>query len=202
MTDTPVTILDHIERIAVPGLMFDRPANEYSSLVCFWEGMTFLYSIAKKCDMGGKRILDSAGEVKVISFGSDHRLDRIPTNLLSCVFQPNKGSRNRSSDQFQSEQDAAEGTEMICPSFGRVCSAGWSICIPLVVRRSPSPAVGRNQSDVRCPHDKSPNRNGHKEARKVTKSRDCEPSPAGPVFRAFLCLFVAIDLSHLLPLAF
>lgn len=60
------TVIDHIDNITVPGLIFDEPANEYWALTCLKEGMGFLYRQAKHCDDAVRARVNPKGD---FSFG-------------------------------------------------------------------------------------------------------------------------------------
>jgi hypothetical protein len=62
-TPNPVdeTILDYIDNIRVPGRVFDQPANEYWALLCWREGMQFLYTQVKRFDERTRQTLNPGG---------------------------------------------------------------------------------------------------------------------------------------------
>ena len=85
MSTAVVTVLDHIDKIAVPGNMFEQPANEYWALVCLRQGMEFLYRQAQQCD----RVLNqhnSDGNLEVWRMGNLPEMRAVPTGLLTCAF--------------------------------------------------------------------------------------------------------------------
>ena len=86
MTDTPTTVLDHIDNIVVPGKVFAEPNNEYWALLCFWEGMEFLYGLSKKCDEAVKRSLNPDDKWRVVAMGNLSGLNQVPKNLLNCSY--------------------------------------------------------------------------------------------------------------------
>ena len=80
------TVIDYIDNITVPGLVFDKPANEYWALICLKEGMEFLYRQAKHCDDAVKARVNPKGNLKCYSFGNLPEFQGIPMGLLTCSF--------------------------------------------------------------------------------------------------------------------
>lgn len=85
-TDTTITILDHIDKITVPGNVFEEPANEYWALICLRHGMEFLYHQALRCDQTVKQQLNPDGNVHVFRSGNFPEFARVPRTLLTCAF--------------------------------------------------------------------------------------------------------------------
>ena len=85
-TDPPVTILDHIDNIAVPGNVFAEPANEYWALVWLWDGMEFLYHQVRRCDEVVRQKVNPVGNVR-FTFGGNLPLPQpVPQTLLTSAF--------------------------------------------------------------------------------------------------------------------
>jgi hypothetical protein len=82
----PVTILDHIDQITVPGAVFDKPTNEFWALVCLRDGMEFLYRQAQRCDQAVRQRLNPAGNVRFYSAGNMPDFPELPMALLTCGF--------------------------------------------------------------------------------------------------------------------
>jgi hypothetical protein len=82
----PVTILDHIDNIAVPGDVFRQPVNEYWALVCFRQGMEFLYRQAARCDQVVKQRVNPDDKLHIVSYGNLPESGDIPKALLTCAF--------------------------------------------------------------------------------------------------------------------
>ena len=79
------TVMDHINKISVPGDMFSRPANEYWELICLKEGLNFLNNQVAKCEENVKQRYD-ASKGNLTCFGNDPLLAGIPQTLLTCAF--------------------------------------------------------------------------------------------------------------------
>jgi hypothetical protein len=86
MPNAPVTTLDHVDQIVVPGRVFEKPVNEFWTLICFWQGMEFLYRQANKCDEAATKILNPEGKHQTSCSASFPALDGLPKALLSCSF--------------------------------------------------------------------------------------------------------------------
>jgi hypothetical protein len=85
-TDTTVTVLDHVERITVPGNPFHEAANEYWALICLHHGMEFLYDQALRSDEAVKRPVNPSGNARFFASGNDPAFDQVPKALLTCAF--------------------------------------------------------------------------------------------------------------------
>lgn len=83
-TNTTITVLDHIDKITVPGNPFKEPANEYFALICLSQGMEFLYRQAKRIDDGINQHLGKV--VQLAASGSSPFFDGVPRQLLTCSF--------------------------------------------------------------------------------------------------------------------
>jgi hypothetical protein len=81
-----VTILDDIEKIAVPGRVFENPANEYWALVCLRDGMEFLYRQALRFDRVVKQRVNPASNVRFFHMGNLPDFPQLPITLLTCGF--------------------------------------------------------------------------------------------------------------------
>ncbi|MGE0374797.1 MAG: hypothetical protein AB7I48_03330 [Planctomycetaceae bacterium] len=81
-----VTVLDYVENIAVPGNVFQKPANEYWALICLHEGMEFLYRQSKRCDEAATQVENPAGNLRVVAYGNVPTFSQIPKGLLTCAF--------------------------------------------------------------------------------------------------------------------
>ena len=84
--DTPITILDHIDNIAVPGNVFAEPANEYWALVWLHQGMEFLYHQVHRCDEAARQQVNTKGNVRIMCSGNFPGLPEVPQGLLTCAF--------------------------------------------------------------------------------------------------------------------
>lgn len=82
--EAPVTVLDHIDKIEVPGDVFKEPANEFWALVCLWNGLEFLNHQAAKCEGVVNGNLDP--RFKVHSFNMFPGIDGTAKTLLTCAF--------------------------------------------------------------------------------------------------------------------
>lgn len=85
-TDTPVTILDHIDNITAPGNVFQEPANEYWALICLQHGMELLYHQAHECEQAVKQRVNPNGNVRYFGSGNSPTFDQVPQTLLTCWF--------------------------------------------------------------------------------------------------------------------
>ncbi len=70
LTDAPLTVLDHIDNIVVPGDVFAEPVNEYWALVWLREGMEYLGATI------GRERNDAANLVEI----SQKKVDRARPN--------------------------------------------------------------------------------------------------------------------------
>lgn len=86
MNNSQHTILDHIDNITVPGSVFKNPVNEYWALICLWEGMSFLYHQAKRCDEALRSRVNPDDTIKYMSMGNLPEFHDIPKALLTCAF--------------------------------------------------------------------------------------------------------------------
>jgi len=86
MNDPEYTILDHMDNIVVPGLVFKKPTNEYWALVCLRDGMNFLYRQAKCCDGAIKSRVNPKDNIKYMGIGNLPEFQDIPKSLLTCSF--------------------------------------------------------------------------------------------------------------------
>ncbi len=80
------TILDHIDNIKVPGDVFVNPTNEYWALICFKQGLDFLYKQVARIDEITRQKLNPAGNLKFFSYGNDPITADISKPLLTCSF--------------------------------------------------------------------------------------------------------------------
>lgn len=85
-TDTPVTILDHIDNIVVPGNVFAEPGNEYWALVWLRQGMEYLYHQVQRCDGVAKQQVNPNGNVRFWGSGNCPEFRQVPLGLLTCSF--------------------------------------------------------------------------------------------------------------------
>ena len=79
-------ILDHIDQIRVRGAVFKEPANEYWALVSLAKGLEFLANQVTQCETIVKNRVNSAGNLKVLSFGNLPEFTGLPMGLLTCSF--------------------------------------------------------------------------------------------------------------------
>lgn len=79
------TILDHIDKISVPGDVFTEPANEYWALLCLREGLSFLNHQVAKCEDIVKQQYPPS-QIKLACFGNHPLLECIPQTLITCAF--------------------------------------------------------------------------------------------------------------------
>jgi hypothetical protein len=95
MADGERTILDHIDGIEVPGLVFKEPANEYWQLSRLWHGMAFLYEQVARLDAvilervneeTRKRFGKGRSCHKIALFGNHSALADLPIALIECSF--------------------------------------------------------------------------------------------------------------------
>ncbi|MHC4174055.1 MAG: hypothetical protein ACYTBX_11660 [Planctomycetota bacterium] len=86
MNDPECTILDHMDNIVVPGLVFKNPTNEYWALICLRDGMNFLYRQAKCCDDAIKSRVNPKDNIKYMGIGNLPEFQGIPKSLLTCSF--------------------------------------------------------------------------------------------------------------------
>jgi len=86
MNNPQHTILDHIDNITVPGLVFKNPVNEYWALICLWGGMDFLYRQAKRCDDALRDRVNPNDTIKYMGMGNLPEFHGIPKALLACSF--------------------------------------------------------------------------------------------------------------------
>ncbi len=85
-TDPPVTILDHIDNIAVPGNVFAEPGNEYWALLWLWQGMEYLYCRVRQSDEFVKQQVNPDGNVRFHCSGNLPELQQVPQGLLTCAY--------------------------------------------------------------------------------------------------------------------
>jgi hypothetical protein len=81
-----VTVLDHIDNIAVPGNVFAPAVNEYWALVCLKHGMEFLYRQALRFDQVMNQRFNPAGNSRLFHMGNLPDLPEMPMTLLTCGF--------------------------------------------------------------------------------------------------------------------
>jgi hypothetical protein len=86
MNNPEHTILDYIDNIVVPGLVFKNPANEYYALVCLRDGMNFLYRNAKRCDDAIRSRVNPKDNLRYMGMGNLPEFQGIPQPLLTCSF--------------------------------------------------------------------------------------------------------------------
>ena len=86
METSESTILDHIDGIQVPGQVFERPANEYWALVCWRQGMEFLYNQVSVSDKIARENMNPDGNLKVVTWGNSPGLEGLPKGLITCAF--------------------------------------------------------------------------------------------------------------------
>ncbi len=86
MNNTEHTILDYIEDIIVPGLVFVRPVNEYWALICLREGMNYLFKQAFHCDNVVKQQRSLNRNTRFVGIGNLPDFQGIPKALLTCSF--------------------------------------------------------------------------------------------------------------------
>lgn len=81
-----VTTLDHIDHIAVPGDVFQKPANEYWALICLRQGLEFINRQAVRCNELVRQRVNPKGELKVTITGNHPDMADVPKGLLTCAF--------------------------------------------------------------------------------------------------------------------
>src|SRR5690242_4959546 len=86
MSGAAVTILDHVDNIAVPGIVFEQPANEYWALLCLRSGMEFLYRQTRQCDQVMRQQVNPHGNLNYVGMGDLPEMRAVPTPLLTCAF--------------------------------------------------------------------------------------------------------------------
>ncbi len=86
MNNPEHTILDCIDNIVVPGLVFENPANEYYALVCLRDGMNLLYRNAKCCDDAIRSRVNPKGNLRYMGMGNLPEFQDINRPLLTCFF--------------------------------------------------------------------------------------------------------------------
>jgi hypothetical protein len=86
MSNTAITVLDHIDNISVPGNVFERPSNEFWALMCLQHGLEFLYHQAVKCDQVAMEGLGLQEGDEFGGIGNVPGLNRVPKTLLTCAF--------------------------------------------------------------------------------------------------------------------
>jgi hypothetical protein len=85
-SDAPVTILDHIDNIVVPGNVFAEPANEYWALVWLHQGMEYLYHQVRRCDEAARQQVNPNGTWVFACSGSAPVFPNVPRTLVTCAF--------------------------------------------------------------------------------------------------------------------
>jgi hypothetical protein len=80
------TILDHLDQIRVPGVVFSQPNNEYWALLWQWDGLESLHRLASQCDEVVRQRLNPEGKLQITSFGNLPEMALIPQRLLTCAF--------------------------------------------------------------------------------------------------------------------
>jgi hypothetical protein len=86
LTDAPLTVLDHIDNIVVPGDVFAEPVNEYWALVWLREGMEYLYHQVRRCDEVARQQVNPGGNVRFMGSGNFPAFQHLPQALLTCSF--------------------------------------------------------------------------------------------------------------------
>jgi len=89
MSDTSsetVTVLDHIDKIVVPGNVFHEPANEYWALICLWSGMEFLNKQVASCQEVVRQRVNPEGKLRIQRGGNSPGFEGIPKPLIVCSF--------------------------------------------------------------------------------------------------------------------
>jgi hypothetical protein len=84
--ETAVTVLDHIDNIAVPGNIFAEPANEYWALVWLRDGMEFLYHQVHRCDEVARQQVNPGGNCVFACSGSAPVFPNVPRTLVTSAF--------------------------------------------------------------------------------------------------------------------
>jgi hypothetical protein len=82
----PITVLDHIDNIEVPGDVFREPANEYWALVCLWNGLEYLNHQASKCEGVVAQNVNPEGKMRVHMFNIFPGINGGAVSLLTCAF--------------------------------------------------------------------------------------------------------------------
>ena len=80
------TMLDYIDRIQVPGQVFEIPSNEYWALVCLRDGMELLYNQTLQVDEIVRTRLSMDAINRCFIMGNDPALNGIPKSLLTSYF--------------------------------------------------------------------------------------------------------------------
>lgn len=86
MTESAITILDHIDSITVPGNVFAEPANEYWALAWLHQGMEFLYQQVRRCDEVTRQQVNPKEDMRIMCSGNFPGLPQLPQGLLTCAF--------------------------------------------------------------------------------------------------------------------
>ena len=85
-TESSATTLDYIDKIEVPGKVFENPTNEYWALLCLRDGMEHLYKQALQVDEIAKLRLGINANYQYFIMGNDPALNGIPKSLLTSFF--------------------------------------------------------------------------------------------------------------------
>lgn len=81
------TVLDHIDRIAVPGNVFEQPANEFYALRCWWDGMELLSQQASKADEEAMRHINPDGAFERVVCAGNIGPRNVRHTILNCIYQ-------------------------------------------------------------------------------------------------------------------
>lgn len=84
--ETSVTILDHIDSIAVPGDVFKEPRNEYWALLCLWNGLEYICHQVAKCESVVMQHANPEGKWRVRLVNIFPGLDSTAVALVTCAF--------------------------------------------------------------------------------------------------------------------
>jgi hypothetical protein len=88
------TVLDHEDRIVVPGNPFKEPANEYVLLLGLRDGLEFLSRIVEQCESrlaasgipSGDLDIKNVGGAVRRSFMTTKMPAEVPRGLVTCAF--------------------------------------------------------------------------------------------------------------------
>ncbi len=81
-----VTTLDYIDKIEVPGQVFEIPSNEYWALTCLRDGMEQLYKQTLQFDEFVRSRLGIDANYRCFIMGNNRALNGIPKSLLTSYF--------------------------------------------------------------------------------------------------------------------
>ena len=86
MSKDVFTVLDHIDGIEVPGLVFENPVNEFWALIWLKQGLDFLYNQITPFDDSVRQKLNPNGDLTVSVIRDHPAFAGVPKAMLTSAF--------------------------------------------------------------------------------------------------------------------